>query len=158
MDSNSPTSTTDQRLTTTPLLPLSPLFPSLPPRSQLARWTFKRSLLKCLEAAVLTTSGHRREVLERDGVGVIVRACRWRAAEGSFRPKQEVRVLACMCVRGVLGWAVVNSEWNTYFTDDVRMTLCCTQAHLVRANPAFVRGIAGNAFSCLCIASQNLGE
>jgi hypothetical protein len=32
------------------------------------------------------------------------------------------------------------------------------QAHLVRANPAFVRGIAGNAFSCLCIASQNLGE
>jgi hypothetical protein len=28
----------------------------------------------------------------------------------------------------------------------------------VRANPAFVRGIAGNAFSCLCIASQNLGE
>lgn len=32
------------------------------------------------------------------------------------------------------------------------------QAQLVRANPAFVRGIAGNAFSCLCIASQNLGE
>jgi len=31
------------------------------------------------------------------------------------------------------------------------------QAQLVRANPAFVRGIAGNAFSCLCIASQNLG-
>ena len=28
----------------------------------------------------------------------------------------------------------------------------------MRANPAFVRGIAGNAFSCLCIASQNLGE
>ena len=27
--------------------------------SQLARWTFKRSLLKCLEAAVLTTSDHR---------------------------------------------------------------------------------------------------
>lgn len=27
----------------------------------------------------------------------------------------------------------------------------------MRANPAFVRGIAGNAFSCLCIASQNLG-
>ena len=34
----------------------------------------------------------------------------------------------------------------------------CLQAQLVRANPAFVRGIAGNAFSCLCIASQNLGE
>ncbi|KAI7840530.1 hypothetical protein COHA_005686, partial [Chlorella ohadii] len=88
--------------------------------SQLARWTFKRSLLKCLEAAVLTTSEHRKEILANDGVGVIVRSCRWRPHDPAFRPKQE--------------------------------------AQLVRANPAFVRGIAGNAFSCLCIASQNLDD
>lgn len=88
--------------------------------NQLARWTFKRSLLKCLEAAVLTTSEHRKEILAHDGVGVIVRSCRWRPDDATFRPKQE--------------------------------------AQLVRANPAFVRGIAGNAFSCLCIASQNLDE
>jgi len=59
--------------------------------SQLARWTFKRSLLKCLEAAVLTTSDHRKEILANDGVGVIVRSCRWRPHDASFRPKQEVR-------------------------------------------------------------------
>lgn len=121
--------------------------------SQLARWTLKRSLLKCLEAAVLTTSDHRcvdacllawplfwpgaggaapfeippsrprpagrrcpptnrpamlnsslplsllsplpslprsKEVLANDGVGVIVRSCRWRAHDAAFRPKQEV--------------------------------------------------------------------
>ena len=115
--------------------------------SQLARWTFKRSLLKCLEAAVLTTSDHRwaaclaphcptasslpvcpkamplpcptcylgcsnastkshranpadrsclcrrlcrKEILASDGVGVIVRSCRWRPQEAAFKPKQEV--------------------------------------------------------------------
>lgn len=60
------------------------------PRSQLARWTFKRSLLKCLEAAVLTTSEHRKEILANDGVGVIVRSCRWRPLDADFKPKQEV--------------------------------------------------------------------
>lgn len=123
--------------------------------NQLARWTFKRSLLKCLEAAVLTTSEHRcegytllgdslrhiappprphptssrgggrdcrrraarwlppsarqqaqawpltlrparslprsKEILALDGVGVIVRSCRWRPDDATYRPKQEVR-------------------------------------------------------------------
>ena len=71
----------------------------------MARWTFKRSLLKCLEAAVLTTSDHRKEILANDGVGVIVRSCRWRPHEPGFRPKQEVRGAwrgQAACWQGVL--------------------------------------------------------
>lgn len=32
------------------------------------------------------------------------------------------------------------------------------EAQLVRSNPSFVRGIAGNAQSLISVASQNLGE
>lgn len=128
-----------------------------------------------------------KEILAHDGVGVIVRSCRWRPDDASFRPKQEVRTAAS------------SASWLAAWMDMLRTLLlacsrCCwdnglcaqlgragsvlwpgeqlsslpqpslplpaplpPQAQLVRANPAFVRGIAGNAFSCLCIASQNLG-
>ena len=32
-----------------------------------------------------------KEILANDGVGVIVRSCRWRPSDPAFRPKQEVR-------------------------------------------------------------------
>lgn len=37
-----------------------------------------------------------KEILANDGVGVIVRSCRWRPHDPAFRPKQEVLISSSM--------------------------------------------------------------
>ncbi len=63
------------------MLAFAPLRASCPDPGSLFNLLFTRSFPRS------------KEILANDGVGVIVRSCRWRPHDPAFRPKQEVRTV-----------------------------------------------------------------